>query len=179
VINVVADSFAGERERQTLETLLATRLSDRAILLGKLCAALGYGWGLTMLSLVLGVVTVNLAHGEGALLMYPANVAMGTVLLSLLSSGLAAGAGVLVSLRASTVRQAQQSLGLVVTLLIFVPIFGVQALPAEWQSRLADWLTDVDITRAVLVVGSLLLALDVVMLAANLVRFQRDRLILD
>ena len=33
---IVADSFAGERERHTLETLLASRLSDRAILFGNL-----------------------------------------------------------------------------------------------------------------------------------------------
>src|SRR6266542_3129096 len=34
VIAIVADSFAGERERHTLETLLATRLSDGTILFG-------------------------------------------------------------------------------------------------------------------------------------------------
>jgi ABC-2 type transport system permease protein len=47
VYSVVADSFAGERERHTLEALLATRLSDRAILFGKLLAALAYGFTLT------------------------------------------------------------------------------------------------------------------------------------
>src|SRR3954465_4189577 len=36
LLAIVADSFAGERERHTLETLLATRLSDGAILIGKL-----------------------------------------------------------------------------------------------------------------------------------------------
>ena len=36
VVTWVADSFAGERERGTLETLLATRLSDRAM--RKACA---------------------------------------------------------------------------------------------------------------------------------------------
>ena len=39
VSGAVADSFAGERERHTLETLLASRLPDRAILLGKMAAA--------------------------------------------------------------------------------------------------------------------------------------------
>ena len=39
VTGVIADSFAGERERHTLETLLASRLPDRAILLGKVAAA--------------------------------------------------------------------------------------------------------------------------------------------
>src|SRR4051812_9879303 len=36
---IVTDSFAGERERHTLETLLASRLSDTAILIGKIAAA--------------------------------------------------------------------------------------------------------------------------------------------
>src|SRR5262249_53452146 len=36
---VVAEAFAGERERHTLETLLATRLSDQAILFGKIAAS--------------------------------------------------------------------------------------------------------------------------------------------
>ena len=48
VTSVVADSFAGERERHTLETLLASRLPDRAILFGKVGTAVSYGWGLTM-----------------------------------------------------------------------------------------------------------------------------------
>ncbi len=49
---VVADSFAGERERHTPETLLASRLADQAILFGKLLAALAYGVGLTWASLL-------------------------------------------------------------------------------------------------------------------------------
>ena len=36
VSSLIADSVAGERERHTLETLLASRLSDRAILFGKM-----------------------------------------------------------------------------------------------------------------------------------------------
>ncbi len=39
----IADSFAGERERQTLPTLLASRLSDRAILIGKIVPSVGLG----------------------------------------------------------------------------------------------------------------------------------------
>ena len=42
-LSVVPDSFAGERERHTLETLLASRLSDRAILLGKVGARVRLG----------------------------------------------------------------------------------------------------------------------------------------
>ena len=60
VAGVVADSFAGERERHTLETLLASRLSDEAILVGKVTAAVGYGWGFTLVMAVVSLVSVNI-----------------------------------------------------------------------------------------------------------------------
>jgi ABC-2 type transport system permease protein len=75
----VADAFAGERERHTLETLLASRLSDRAILFGKLGAGLSYGFGLAMIGVVLGLVTVNVVHGKGELRLYSPVVAAGIV----------------------------------------------------------------------------------------------------
>ena len=43
----VPDPLPRERERHTLETLLASRLSDRAILLGKIGAAVGFEWVIT------------------------------------------------------------------------------------------------------------------------------------
>ena len=52
VIAVICDSFAGERERHTLETLLASRLPDSAILFGKMGAAMAFGWILTVLIMV-------------------------------------------------------------------------------------------------------------------------------
>jgi hypothetical protein len=47
----IPESFAGERERHTLETLLASRLPDRAILFGKVGLAVAYGWIMTLLAL--------------------------------------------------------------------------------------------------------------------------------
>ena len=43
-VTVAADAFAGERERKTLETLLATPLGEWAILLGKAAAAVTGRW---------------------------------------------------------------------------------------------------------------------------------------
>ncbi|MGA9351035.1 MAG: ABC transporter permease subunit [Anaerolineae bacterium] len=178
VTSVIADSFAGERERHTLETLLASRLSDRAILFGKVGAAVGYGWGLTMVGLLVGLVTVNLAHGRGELLLYPAAVFLGIVGLSLLAAGLVAGAGVLVSLRAATVRQAAQTLSIAIMLLLFVPVFGVQALPVEWKARLAQAVMGANVVQIVLVAVAVLIVLDLGLLAAAMARFKRARLIL-
>lgn len=42
VSTYIGDAIAGERERHTLETLLASRISDRAILLGKIIVTVGY-----------------------------------------------------------------------------------------------------------------------------------------
>jgi ABC-2 type transport system permease protein len=178
VTSVVADSFAGERERKTLETLLASRLSDRAILFGKVGAAVGYGVGITWLSLLLGLVTTNIAHGQGELVMYPLSVGLGIVGLSLLGAGLAASAGVLVSLRAATVRQAQQTLSITIMVLLFVPVFGIQALPLEWKLRLIEAFTAMDVNRVVVIVVVTLAVLTGLLLAAAMRRFQRAQLIL-
>jgi ABC-2 type transport system permease protein len=98
---VVADSFAGERERHTLETLLASRLSNRAILLGKISATIAYGWGLTLASVLMGLITTNLFHGQEAIL-YPPHWA-GDPRPDLSGFGLLSRMGVLISLRSSTV----------------------------------------------------------------------------
>ncbi len=177
--SAVADGFAGERERHTLETLLASRLPDRAILFGKMLAAVSYGWGLVMLMLVMSLVTVNLSSGSGPILLFPAHVAVGAPLMAFLGAGLAAGAGVLVSLRAATVRQAVQALNVGILLLIFVPILGARALPEAWIARMGAWMAAAGGGTLLWLSMAVLAALDVGLLAAALGRFRRARLILD
>ena len=62
----IADTFAGERERKTLETLLATRLPDSSIYLGKILAVCTYAWAVTQLILLASLIALNLAGGEAA-----------------------------------------------------------------------------------------------------------------
>jgi ABC-2 type transport system permease protein len=179
VATMICESFAGERERKTLETLLASRLDDRTILFGKLAAAVGYGWGLAMSSLVLGLITVNVVHGHGPLILLPAATVLLVATFSLLASTLAASAGVLISLRASTVRQAQQTLSLSLLGLMFGGLFGIQALPTTWKMWLARTLSGATLLTTELVGGALLLALDLLVISIAVARFQRARLILD
>jgi ABC-2 type transport system permease protein len=177
--SAVADSFAGERERHTLETLLASRLADRAILLGKIGAAISYGWGLVLLMLALSLVTVNVTARTGPLLLFPWAFAIGAPLLALLGAGLAATAGVLVSLRAPTVRQAAQTLNVGVLLLVFVPVLGMQVLPDAWQAQAGAWAMSVGVQGLVWLAAAFLAALDLSCLAAAFARFRRARLVLD
>ena len=179
VLSVVADSIAGERERHTLETLLASRLSDRSILIGKIAAVVLYGWGLTILSLIAGLIAVNLSVGGGHLLLYPTGRAIATLVVTLLFSILATSTGVLVSLRASTVRQAQQTLSIGWLAIFFFAIFGVQFMSQATRTRLEHRLISLHMTTAVLLAIAVLIVLDVIVLAINAARFQRSRLILD
>src|SRR5262249_28992755 len=103
----VGDAIAGERERHTLETLLPSRISDRAILLGKILVTVGTAWGMTLASVLLGMFSANLASVQGRWAFYGSFVLLLEALaLSLLTSLLATSAGVLISLRAATVRHA-------------------------------------------------------------------------
>ncbi len=179
ITSVVADSFAGERDRHTLETLLATRLPDRAILLGKLGAAVGYGWGFSLVTLMLSLVTLNIAFGHGQLLMYSGGILLGVMTLSLLVSVLAAGIGILISLHATSVQQAQQQLSLGLFAILFVPAIGFQLLPSETKAAVVSALETGQVGGIVAVVVMGLLVSDVIFIALALARFQRAKLILD
>lgn len=183
VLQVIADSFAGERERHTLETLLASRLSDRAILLGKIAAAMTYGCGLSVVSLVLGLATVNLAFGHGQLILYPPATGLGILAFTLLSGGLTAALGVLISLRAATVRQAYQVMSISIMVVLFGGVYGIQglgkALPPEIGAQVARWLAQANLGQIILLSSAVLALINVFLLAAALARFQRAKLILD
>ncbi len=179
VTGMIADSFAGERERHTLETLLASRLSDRVILLGKMLAAVSYSLTMTVLLLVVGLVTVNLSNWTGTVAMYPLLTIVGFLIFGILGAALVAGIGVLVSLRAGTVRQAAQSLSIGILLLVWLPILGVTVLPDAAKNRFLPALLALDERVVVLAALLLLTALDAAVIAIALSRFQRNRLILD
>ncbi len=176
--STVADSFAGERERHTLETLLASRISDRAILFGKTLAVIIYACGLAWILVLMGLITVNLAFWGEGLIMYSPLTGFGIFVFSLLGSGVAASAGVLISLRATTARQAAQSMSLVIFVL-FIPIFILQFLPQETQIRIFQVMEGVNPWQIALFAALFLFVLDAGLIAVALARFKRSRLILD
>jgi len=179
VMSVVADSFAGERERHTLETLLASRMSDRAILFGKLAAAALYGWSIVVIGMLLGAITVNVSNPAPGIRFYTPGVFFGGLILSLLITILMSGIGILVSLRASTVRQAYQKMSIGFLVFWFLPMMALQFLPAEVIGPLITGLSNVRVAQVVIIAALVLLAIDVVLILLALRQFRRDRLILD
>jgi ABC-2 type transport system permease protein len=178
-IALTVDSFAGERERRTLETLLASRLSDEAILIGKLSASVLYAWALMMASLVLAVVVVNVTHPNGTLQLFRARYAAGLVGFGFLMATMVCSIAVLVSLRAATVRQASQNLAFGMMAVYFALIFGFQALSRPQRARLLAAAMGGDVMRNALIGLGLLIALDALLLGMAKARFRRARLILD
>ena len=180
---IVADTFAGERERHTLETLLASRLPDRAILLGKLSAAVIFEWVITQLVFLVALIPTNLLHGRGELILYTPVVALSGMLLSLLISGLVSMIGIMVSLGSGTVKQAQQKLGVSVFVIAYlVPmavVYGLRYVPAEIREGVLEPFLSGDVASPALIVSGFLAVLTLLLYAVTRSRFQRTRLIFD
>ena len=179
VTAVTADAFAGERERHTLETLLASRLPDSAILLGKVVATVLYVWGLTLVCMPIGLITINLGHADGGLLLYAPSTFVSLAGLSLLATIMGSASGVLVSLRASSVRVAQQNLSMIAMALAFVPVIALRLLPIPWRANVITYFMGASISEVVMPLAASLAALDITLLLIAMGRFRRDRLVLD
>ncbi|MCJ7626491.1 MAG: ABC transporter permease subunit [Anaerolineaceae bacterium] len=178
-IGIVADAFAGERERHTLETLLASRLSDQAILYGKIAIAVIYSWVLGAAGMLLGAVTINIAYPQGGLQFYPLGNFFIGLGMSLLAAILISSIGVLVSLRAATPRQAYQRMSIIMLAFWLLPMFGIRLLPDELNARMMQILSDLDLHQAFLGLALLLLVADISLILIARRRFRRNRLILD
>lgn len=176
-LGMVTDAIAGERERHTLETLLASRLPDRVIVLGKIAAAVLYALGVMLSSLLLGALTVNLAFAEQGWRFYSASVFLAGLVFCLLAALLISALGVLISLTSKTARQAYQKLSAVMLLVWFVPMFSIQFLPEEIKIQLSARLATLNLSTVMALGGGLLLIADAALLAACLHRFQRQKLI--
>jgi ABC-2 type transport system permease protein len=179
VSTLIADAFAGERERHTLETLLASRLSDTSILFGKVLAAILYGLLFTFANIIVGIITLSIAHaGEGIQTPPATQVAYMLVLVTLACSTLA-GTGVFISLRAATVRQAQQTLGIIMMVLFIGPILFFQFLDSGARMTLAARLTALGTDKLVAWASGILFAASVLLISMAKVRFKRGKLTLD
>jgi len=163
---IAADSFAGERERRTLEALLYTPTTDRELFIGKLLASWVAALGVTVAGLLMyAVVGIAAAWQTMGKIFFP-NLMW--VVMTLWVAPAAAGFGlstmVLVSVRAQGFQDAYQTGGLVVLpilLLVFGQITGVMYF-SVW---------------VVLLLGLVLWGIDVALIWFGSRTFRRGRLI--
>jgi ABC-2 type transport system permease protein len=172
--SVVADSVAGERERHTLDTLLATRLPDAAIALGKVAGAVGHGLAVSAWVLLVGLVATRVAHGPP-----PAGTHYVRLLHALgfgfLASVLVAAVGFLASMNAPTVKQAQQTAMVTLMLLLIAPFAVLRVLDDTQRARLARWAAEGAGGHLPLAAAALLALLAAAAVAGALSRFPRAR----
>lgn len=179
VSTLIADAIAGERERHTLETLLATRLPDSAILIGKVVAAVIYGYVFAAMNIVVGWIVLNLRHAESGILWFPMKHMVALIILIGLNCLFLSGVGVFVSLRAATVRQAQQAFGVIMLVIFLGPALMIQALPSDRRLVVIAELSEIGVDT---ILKWVILGLAIAALAVNvaaLLRFKRGRLVLD
>ena len=179
MISLVTDSIAGERERNTLETLLASRLSDRAILLGKIAGAVIYGWSISVIGNLLAVVTINVRFSTGSFQFYPLSLFLVLLLLPLVVGILMSSLGVLVSLNAPTARAAYQKLSLVMLGLWFLPMIFMNIAPESMQIQVNQFSNSINIIQFAGFAIGLLILVNIVLIRIAMQKFQRTRLILD
>jgi ABC-2 type transport system permease protein len=173
-------AFASEREQHTLPTLLASRLSDRAILFGKVATSVAFGWGATLVALLIGLVSANISAWNGQVLFYEPSILIANVSISFLFALLTAGAGVLFSLRAESVQQAQQSLMAVmlIPLMLLQAVFMVAGALPPIRDRLRAFLETTSLEQVVLIIGVVLAVLGLVCITLAIRKFNRAQLIL-
>lgn len=176
VLTTAADTFAGERERHTLETLLASRVPTRAVLLGKVAVTVAFAWTLALVVLALGLAAVPL-HPEPPSAPVDAGVVAAAAAFGLLAALLLCLIGVLISRRAPTVRQAQQRLSLAFLLVGVAPILLDDVVPGAWARRADAALRALPPSGAI-VLGLVLLAVaDAGLLYVATRRFRRAELV--
>lgn len=183
LITKVPDSFAGERERHTLPTLLASRLSNRAIVLGKIGAIVSYGWIAALIVNLFSLIKVNIINWENAPVFYSWDFWLFGLGLSLLTATLVVTVGVLISFDAKTVKQAQQSLVFYLLAASFIPAILLIALsiflPEATNKSLVSVLEVTSSTIFALIFGLSFAAFDLLLIVITLKRFQRNQLIWD
>ena len=156
-------------------TLLVSRLPDRAILFGKVAVSIAFAWGVTLAAILVGLVTVNVAHWEGKLLLLTPTIALADLILSFLLATLATGAGILISLRSKTVQEAMQTL----TAVLLLPPMLLGMLMTLLRDRVQEIIGALKGEQILLIVVAILAVIDVVVFVAVMTRFQRSRMYLD
>jgi ABC-2 type transport system permease protein len=137
VTTIASDSFAGEKERKTLEALLYTPATDWELLLGKLLSAWLPALGISWCGFVLYTVMANLAAWPvmGRVFFPTTTWVILAVWVAPAAAGLALGAMVLISSRARTFQSASQLAAVVV-----LPGFAMVGSSLFMAMCLGPWL---------------------------------------
>jgi len=163
---IAADSFAGEKERNTLEALLATPITDSELLLGKILVSFIPGMGVTIIGFTLYVLTVNVLTVE-IFGQYIMPTVPWLVLIFVLSPAIAllgVGTTVIISARVKGFRDAQQ-----LSALLVIPVIGLLIGQGSGYLMLGS--------NAMIILALFIGVIDVVVFRFGLRLFQRENIL--
>lgn len=166
VVASTCEAFAGERERHTLETLLASRLTSESLLAGKIAVQVIYGYVFSLAIVAIFIVGANARTIAQPWALPPPAMIVALVIVTPLLLLMMTTAGALVSLRAPTVREASSRLMIAVVLLGIGLVVAIKLLPLP-PNPLA----------LVIGVAMLFAVVDVVLFVLAWARFRREKLI--
>ena len=163
---IASDSFAGEKERNTLEALLATPLTDSELMLGKILVSFIPGMGVTLLGFLLYTATTDYLTYQsfGMYIMPNTPWLMMIFVLAPVVSLLSIGLAVIISSRVKGFREAQQ-----LSAMLVVPIIGLLFGQASGFLILGS--------RVILILSLVVLVIDLVVFRVGLVIFQRENIL--
>lgn len=173
---ITPDSFAGERERHTLETLLATPITEAEIFLGKFIAILGIGVGFAVLGSVLNTFVMVARYGAATLLQLSFGVLATGIAMGLLTTAILVGLGMILSVHVRTVRTANQVFAYSLVALIFIASAASGSLPAPLVSAVIDWRNTTSLWVQLVTVQVLLSIGAITVVVSGIKTFNRRRL---
>ena len=174
------DSFAGERERHTLEPLLATPLSDQVLLYGKIVFPASLGWTASMVAMLAGIFAANNFTLSSNLFMSRIDTILFTSVGSLAFSIFITILGVAASLHALNVMQAQLKLATAIFPLLLIPAFLIGPFsPIQLRSAASQLLLSISVNHLLLWVTVGTMAVNGILVMITQARFHRKELIMD
>lgn len=170
---VICDLFVGERERHTLETLLASKLSDKGIVLGKLLFAVSYATSITILLLVLNVIAINVQYYKGTFLVFSVKSVFILAFINFFLAFFTALIGVIISMGAKTVKQGQLMLTISFIAIILISSMLMNQLPDSFKITFFNYYNSVSYVALFMVSGPILLSIYWLMLKYTFYRFKK------
>ena len=163
---IASDSFAGEKERKTIEGLLATPLSDGELLVGKIMVAFVPSMIVTLLSFTVYTMLVDtlLFESFNRFILPTVNWVLIIFLLAPVTAVTGIALTVIVSARVKGFREAQQ-----LSVLIIVPIMGL--IFGQMFGLLLL------IPTVILILFAIFVVVDVIILKVGLDMFEREEIL--
>ena len=140
----------------------------RAELRSQLGMILAYGWGTTVLMLISGIVTVNVANWHGHALV-PSTALLSSALLLSLTATMTVICGTALLAKRMGASSAKSLLRMSFLIVLLVAAFGFRYLPPEWRAMIDRHMTTTGLTHFSLW-ASVAFALATLILAPRLMR---------